>query len=218
MWNLALDQNGQPNRGDTCRGCRGLVTVNSTTGQVSYTLDYYELGQVSKFVPPGSVRIGSTASVDGVETVAFRTPSGSEVLVAHNTGSSSDTFPATWNEQGSFSYTLPAGATVTFTGTVPAQRIVPATYQLVNRNSGTVLDISGGSTASGAKTVQSASTAATSQQWTVQPTSSGAYDHVLRHLPRRPGQLHGQRSRLHLMKPAAPGDFGHRDSSRTNRS
>jgi glucosylceramidase len=154
LWNLALDPSGQPNNGNGCGGCSGIVTVNQSTGAVGYPIDYYELGQLSKFVPPGSVHIGSAAGVDGVETAAFRAPGGTEVLVAHNTGGSANTFTTTWNKQGSFSYTLPAGATVTFVSAGPAAPITSTAYQLVNRASGKVLDIAGGSTSDGALAVQ----------------------------------------------------------------
>ena len=61
-WNLALDpQNGPHNGG--CDTCMGVVTIDPATGEAKREGDYYVLGQVTKFVKPGAVRIGST--VDG---------------------------------------------------------------------------------------------------------------------------------------------------------
>jgi glucosylceramidase len=113
LWNLALDTNGGPKMGVGCTNCTGLVTIDQATGNATYTNNYYMLGQFSKFVAPGATRIGYS---DGgnVWAQAYRNPDGTEVLVAHNNNSAATTFTATWNTAGSFSYTLPAKATVTF--------------------------------------------------------------------------------------------------------
>ncbi|HEY3870891.1 MAG TPA: RICIN domain-containing protein [Actinocrinis sp.] len=60
---------------------------------------------------------------------------------------------------------------VTPVGTNP----VAATYQIVNRNSGLALDVSGASTANGASIVQSAPSAAADEQWQLTGTATG-YD------------------------------------------
>jgi O-glycosyl hydrolase len=114
LWNLALDQdNGPTNNG--CLTCRGVVTIaTGGSGTVTKNVDYYALGQLSKFVLPGAVHIGSTSLADGsVEDVAFRNPDGSTVLVAHNTTGSARTFQVLWGDSA-FSYTLGAGAAATF--------------------------------------------------------------------------------------------------------
>lgn len=61
LWNIALDPDGQPVQppNSACGRCRGLVTVDETTHSVLFGLDYYQLGQMSKFVQRGAVRIGS---------------------------------------------------------------------------------------------------------------------------------------------------------------
>ncbi|MEV6385178.1 ricin-type beta-trefoil lectin domain protein [Streptomyces sp. NPDC051773] len=114
LWNLALDTAGGPKMGVGCEKCTGLVTVDQATGKATYTNNYYQLGQFSKFVVPGATRIGYS---DGgnVWAQAYENPDGGQVLVAHNNNSSSTAFTVTWNNAGSFQYTLPAGATVTFT-------------------------------------------------------------------------------------------------------
>ena len=129
LWNLALDPAGgpvqQPNRG--CPGCTGIVTIDEQTHVVTYGLNYYQLGQVSKFVSPGAVRIASNTFVTnfrtpdgvygatpGLDDVAFRNPDGSIALVAYNSSASRVAFTVT--EDGrSFRYALPARTTATFT-------------------------------------------------------------------------------------------------------
>lgn len=84
MWNLALDENHGPHRGG-CKDCRGVVTIDSRTGEVTRNLEYYALAHASRFVRPGARRIASTAGEDGIDTVAFRhEDDGSVVLVVCN--------------------------------------------------------------------------------------------------------------------------------------
>jgi glucosylceramidase len=111
-WNLVLDQNLGPQNGG-CPNCTATVTINNSTGAITYNAEYYALGQASKFVVPGAVRINSNNFAGGIENVAFKNPNGSLVLVAFNAGAASSTFKVRWSGQ-SFSYTLPAGAVVTF--------------------------------------------------------------------------------------------------------
>jgi len=118
-WSLALNeklgpdltQNAPPLAG--CNTCTPIVTVNSTSGAVTKTIEYYTLGQYSKFVLPGAVRIYSS-NTPTVASVAFVNPDGSTVLVAYNNSTSAQTVPVQWGGQ-SFSYSLPAQAAATFT-------------------------------------------------------------------------------------------------------
>src|SRR6266851_4764920 len=111
LWNIALDPNKGPHTGG-CADCLGVVTIDQSTGNVTYRNDYYQLAQFSKFVVPGAYHIASN-TLGSLAGVAFENPDGSKVVVAHNDGSSSRTFQVLWGNQG-FNYTLPAGATVTF--------------------------------------------------------------------------------------------------------
>jgi glucosylceramidase len=111
LWNIALDPNHGPHTGG-CPDCLGVVTIDQATGNVTYAPDYYQLGHFSKFALAGAYHITSN-NVGSVENVAFKNPDGSKVVVAHNTGSGSSSFQVLWGNQG-FTYTLPAGATVTF--------------------------------------------------------------------------------------------------------
>ncbi len=90
LWNLAADPDSGPHTNDGgCTGCRGAVTIdgNKTTS----LLAFYTLAHASKFVRPGSVRIGSNMP-DSLPNVAFKTPDGKKVLIVSNTSDSSQRF------------------------------------------------------------------------------------------------------------------------------
>ena len=91
LWNLALDRRSGPTNGG-CGDCRGVVTVDPATGAVTPEVEYYVLGQLTKAVRPGAVRVGSTSFGTGrVESVAFRNPDGTTALLLHNNGASKAT-------------------------------------------------------------------------------------------------------------------------------
>jgi len=116
-WSLALDQNHGPHY-NGCGTCTALVTIHNgdaVSGQVDYTIEYYTMGHLSKFVIPGAVRIDSTDNTS-VWNVAFKNSDGSKVLIAFNDTTASQTFKVLWGGQ-SFNYTLPSYAGVTFTWT-----------------------------------------------------------------------------------------------------
>ena len=112
LWNIALDENRGPQNGG-CGNCRGVVTVNIARGAVQYEVEYYALGHLSAFVVPGARRIDSTTLPGRIETVAFRNPDGSKVLLGLNAGAGSSTFTVRWSGR-SFEHTLGAGSVVTF--------------------------------------------------------------------------------------------------------
>lgn len=114
-WGMALDTNGEPNLGTgaACSQCRGVVTIDQQTGNVTYNGDYYGMGQASKFLAPGADRINSSAGSNGVTDVAFKNPDGSKVLLVYNAASSQQSVTVQWGGEW-FSYKLPAGAVATF--------------------------------------------------------------------------------------------------------
>ena len=99
-----------------------MIRVNETTKQAWYGLNYFEFGQISKFVAPGAVRIASTRLVaddgktvtPGVDDVAFINPSGKKVLVAYNSATAPVSLSIQWRRKY-LHYVLQPGATVTFT-------------------------------------------------------------------------------------------------------
>ena len=50
---------------------------------VDYTIEYYAMGQLTKFVPNGSHRIDFTDTSD-IVNVAFKAPTGFPGLIAYN--------------------------------------------------------------------------------------------------------------------------------------
>jgi glucosylceramidase len=134
-WSLALDENLGPNLTQNaglggCNTCTPIVTVNSTTGDVTKDIEYYTLGHFSKYLLNGATRIYSSNG-NGLDTVAFENPDTSKVLFVFNNSSASQTFQAQWGTN-SLSYTLPSlgAATFSWTGTQSGSYTVPATSQI----------------------------------------------------------------------------------------
>ncbi len=129
LWNFALDPAGGPVQppGTWCLHCIGLVTVDRATHSAQPGLWYYQLGQVSKYVARGAVRIGANTFVTdeanagelyrptvGLDDVAFVNPDGERVLVNYNSSPGPIQFGVSWHGR-TLLYRQPAGATTTFT-------------------------------------------------------------------------------------------------------
>ncbi len=116
LWALATDQNHGPVVGG-CDTCRGLVTIdlnNPYKAVVKPELDYYVLGQASKFLLPGAVRIASDEPTESkLKDVAFRNPNGTIVLYTLNAETSSQDLRIGFHGKTA-NTTLPAGAVATF--------------------------------------------------------------------------------------------------------
>ena len=122
LWNLAADpRNGPHTDNGGCPMCQGAITIDGDA--VSLNLAYYTVAHASKFVRPGSVRIGSTsrgeqtvALTDDEErpglkrmtvientqvlpNVAFRTPDGKIVLIVVNDTASANSFGVQYEGQ-----------------------------------------------------------------------------------------------------------------------
>lgn len=108
-WNLANDPNFGPHTPGGCTTCKGAVTIGSSVGR---NVAYYIIAHVSKFVPPGSVRIASNIA-GNLQNVAFQTPSGKKVLVVENDGNAAETFNIRFKGKWTTT-TLPAGGVATY--------------------------------------------------------------------------------------------------------
>ncbi|AHW60617.1 glucosylceramidase [Draconibacterium orientale] len=124
LWNFAADPLNDPHTEDGgCSMCQGAVTIEGDN--VSRNIAYYVVAHASKFVRPGSVRIGSTQKGDTMvnltqdeehrgenalrvglsitynvfPNVAFRTPSGKTVLIVANDSRSARSFRIKYNGQ-----------------------------------------------------------------------------------------------------------------------
>ena len=113
FWNLALDENNGPYAGG-CHTCRGVVTIDSRTGDITRTDEYYALAHASRFVRPGAHRIASSGPSDDLDNVAFHNADdGSLVLLVTNSAGEARRFSVAHGKRR-FTYTLPARSVATF--------------------------------------------------------------------------------------------------------
>ncbi len=111
-WNLAADPQQNPHTPGGCTECLGAITL-APNDQVTRNVAYYAVAQASKFVRPGSVRVGST-SAGVLPNVAYRTPTGGHVLLVQNDQPTAQTFGLRYQGR-TVALTLPAGAVGTYT-------------------------------------------------------------------------------------------------------
>lgn len=122
LWNLAADPLNDPHTDNGgCSMCQGAVTIDGD--KVSRNIAYYTVAHASKFVRPGSVRIGSTSPGDNavsltedeerpgimratvtadtqvLPNVAFKTPDGHIVLIVANNSWDVSSFRIQYNGQ-----------------------------------------------------------------------------------------------------------------------
>jgi glucosylceramidase len=163
-WSLAVDQNMGPHNGG-CGTCTGLITVHngdSRSGQVDYTIEYYTMGHLTKFVKPGAYRIDSTAN-STVKNVAWQNPDGSKALIAYNGGTAAQNLTVNWGGQH-FTYSLPGRTSATFTwaGTQSGGGTTSAT---ITGYGGKCVDVAGASSANGTAVQLYDCNGSTAQSW-----------------------------------------------------
>ena len=111
LWNLAADPHAGPHTNNGgCGSCYGAITLDGD--KATLNVAYYVAAHFSKFVRPGSVRIGSS-ELDQLYTAAFLTPDGKVVMVADNTGNFPMTFRIVYHGQ-SATATLPSESAATY--------------------------------------------------------------------------------------------------------
>jgi glucosylceramidase len=166
-WSLAVDQNMGPHYGG-CGTCTGLITVHNgdgRSGQVDYTVEYYTMGHLTKFVKPGAYRVDSTAN-GSVPNIAYLNPDGTRALIAYNNTSSSQQVTVNWSGQR-FTYTLPTKTSATFTWKAGAGNPNPGRTGAVTGLGGKCADVAGSSTTNGATVQLYTCNGTGAQQWTV---------------------------------------------------
>jgi len=175
-WNVANYSNYTPRTPGGCTNCLGAITVNNNS---SYTRNspYYMIGQISKFVKDGAVRIGSSSSNGAITSAAFRNTDGSIVLVIYNSGGNNTIKVVSGSN--AFNYNVPGSSAVSFrwsTGsTTPTS--FPGYYNIISKLSGKGLDVADGSTASGANIQQwdLANGGGPNQRWRFESAGNGQY-------------------------------------------
>ena len=110
-WNLANDANFDPHTPGGCTECKGALTI--VEGDYTRNVAYYIIAHASKFVPAGSIRIGSDIK-GSLHTVAFQTPEGKKVLIVVNDGAANAKFTISYKGKNAVT-SLAAGAVATYT-------------------------------------------------------------------------------------------------------
>ncbi|WP_121356144.1 glycoside hydrolase family 30 protein [Flavisolibacter nicotianae] len=108
-WNLANDPDFGPHTPGGCTQCKGAITIGNS---IERNVSYYIIAHASKFVPAGSVRIGSTQA-GSIQNVAFKTPENKFVLIAVNDGANVASFNIRFAGKV-VPATLPGGAAATY--------------------------------------------------------------------------------------------------------
>lgn len=81
-WNLLLDETGGPNH--VGNFCDAPIRMNTENGEMTVNLSYYYIGQFSKFLQEGSIRIASTGYCDELEHISFKRPDGTIAIMLLN--------------------------------------------------------------------------------------------------------------------------------------
>ena len=110
-WNLANNASFGPHTPGGCTQCKGALTVNSSESFVR-NVAYYIIAHASKFVPAGSIRIGSTLQ-GNLSNVAFKTPAGKITVIVVNDGNTNEIFNIKMNGQW-FTTSLAGGSVGTY--------------------------------------------------------------------------------------------------------
>jgi glucosylceramidase len=109
-WNLANDSAYGPHTVGGCTECKGALTITGST--VTKNVAYYIIAHASKFIPTGSVRIGSEIVAD-LFSVAFITPKGKKIIIVLNNRSTNASFNIRWKDKW-MNASLNPGAVSTF--------------------------------------------------------------------------------------------------------
>lgn len=81
-WNLLLDEKGGPNHVNNF--CAAPIMCDIQAQTMDKRLSYYYIGQFSRYIRRGAVRVGLTRFSEAVEAVSFRNPDGELVTVLLN--------------------------------------------------------------------------------------------------------------------------------------
>jgi glucosylceramidase len=111
-WNIANNSSLGPHTPGGCTTCLGAVTITNST---SYTKNaaYYIIGQISKFVKAGAIRVATSSTSGSIISTGFKNPDGSIALLVYNSGTSANTIRIA-SGTSAFDYAVPAASAVTF--------------------------------------------------------------------------------------------------------
>lgn len=104
-WNMILNTRGGPNHARNY--CLAPILVNSGRDSVYYTPLYYSVAHISKFMRPGSIRIGLTGADDEFMATAFKNPDGNIAIAVFNLLTENKTYTLQLGQE-SHSIAIPA--------------------------------------------------------------------------------------------------------------
>ena len=110
VWNLALDEDGNPNIGPF--KCAGLVTVNSKTREIVRSGQLHAMQHFARHIRRGAHIVQSTGELEGVAHVAAHNPDGTYSIVLTNSAKQARTADVVVGASG-VSVELPADSITT---------------------------------------------------------------------------------------------------------
>lgn len=110
-WNVASNPSLGPRTPGGCTTCLGAVTISNST---TYTrnVQYYNIGQISKFAKAGSLRFSTSSNNSSITSAGFKNPDGSIALLVYNSGGANTV--RIISGSAAFDYSIPASSAVTF--------------------------------------------------------------------------------------------------------
>jgi glucosylceramidase len=81
-WNILLNSKGGPNHKGNY--CNSPVMLNNENTDYNKTLTYYYIGQISKVIKPGAVRIGYSKYLSDIHVTAFKNTDNTIAVVMFN--------------------------------------------------------------------------------------------------------------------------------------
>lgn len=103
-WNLLLDAKGGPNH--VGNFCEAPVMLTGDGSNFVLQTEYYYIGQFSRFIRPGAVRLGASSWTANLEAAAFENVEGSCVVVALNRTEQTMPVSVALNERVSFNFSI----------------------------------------------------------------------------------------------------------------
>lgn len=103
-WNLLLDAKGGPNH--VGNFCEAPVMLTEDGTDFVLKTEYYYIGQFSRFIRPGAVRLGASGWTANLEVTAFENPDGGGAAVALNRTGQTLPVSVTMDGQEGFDFAL----------------------------------------------------------------------------------------------------------------
>lgn len=103
-WNLLLDAKGGPNH--VGNFCEAPVMLNGDGSDFIFQTEYWYIGQFSRFIRPGAVRLGASSWTDDLEVTAFENSDGTCIVAALNRTQRALPVSLTLDGQESFDFVL----------------------------------------------------------------------------------------------------------------